>query len=61
MKKTYISPSTTIVALSMTDGVLNSVSANGTVTINPGTISGGNGGDATKSSADWSNIWGQQQ
>jgi len=57
MKKTYIIPSTTIVALSMTDGVLNNVSANGTVTINPGTISGGNGGDATKTSGDWSDIW----
>jgi len=41
----------------MTDGVLNNVSANGTVTINPGTISGGNGGDATKTSGDWSDIW----
>jgi len=56
MKKTYIIPSTTVVALSMADGVLNYVSANGNAYINPETISEGTGGDATKDEGDF-DLW----
>ena len=60
MKKTYIFPETTVVVLSVADGVLNYVSENGTATINPGTISGGDGGDAVKADRGYRqdyNVW----
>ena len=61
MKKTYIIPEISVVALSMADGVLiNNVSVNGTATMDVTTMTGGNGGDAVKadrgSRSDY-NVW----
>ena len=61
MKKTYIIPETSVVVLSFADGILNSVSVNGTVSIDITTIEGGNGNDAAvkrdRGSRDAYNVW----
>ena len=61
MKKTYINPETSVVVLSLADGLLNYVSTNGTVTIDVSNISGGDGNDAAvkrdRGSRDVYNVW----
>lgn len=61
MKKNYIVPATLMVALSQIDGILNSVSENGTIRMDASNMVGGDGSDAVKRNDynvwndDWSN------
>lgn len=60
MKKRYITPAlqATWVALSLLQSVSNTIGDDGTANLNPGSMEGGDGGDAVKRNYNvWDDDW----